>query len=217
MAKAQPSAAALIWFGIALALPTCHDRPLRWDCHRLPTTAPTASATTTTPTSPIDDLRPHQLAGRRYRDRPARVHVHRVMMSRREQSQRLSCKARVGPTHAVARDRRSTALRKAVDHPDAERLGSIYAPLMTTYRVVEAGATEPEDLERWLIDEASQGWRCVSVTSMPANSVRVKVGGTFFNPEREELRGYRMDGLGSDTVSRTVVYNVWVTLERTAT
>ena len=87
--------------------------------------------------------------------------------------------------------------------------------MTTTYRVVEAGATEPEDLERWLNAEAAGGWRVASVMSVPANKVEVRVGGSFFNPEREEMRGYKMDGFGSETFSRTVVYNLWVTLERT--
>ena len=88
-------------------------------------------------------------------------------------------------------------------------------PMGTTYRVVEAGATEPEDLEAWLNGEAANGWRCVAVNSMPAHSVTVKTGGSLFRPERDQFRGFVMDGLGSDTFSRTVVYNVWVTLERT--
>jgi hypothetical protein len=87
--------------------------------------------------------------------------------------------------------------------------------MATTYRVVEAGATEPDDLERWLNNEALAGWRVVSVTTVPANTVDVRVGGSFFNPERQEMRGYKMDGIGSETFSRTVVFNLWVTLERT--
>jgi len=87
--------------------------------------------------------------------------------------------------------------------------------MTTTYRVVEAGATEPEDLEGWLNTEAAAGWRVVSVSTVPANKVDVRVGGSFFNPERAEMRGYKMDGFGSETFARTVIYNLWVTLERT--
>jgi hypothetical protein len=43
--------------------------------------------------------------------------------------------------------------------------------MATTYRVVEAGATEPDDLERWLNTEAAAGWRVVSISTVPANKV----------------------------------------------
>jgi Domain of unknown function (DUF4177) len=82
------------------------------------------------------------------------------------------------------------------------------------YKVVEAGATEPEHLEEWLNDQAAEGWRCVSITSMPATAVRVKTGGGVFSGEHEDFRGFTSDGWGSDNFRSKHVYNVWVTLER---
>ena len=87
--------------------------------------------------------------------------------------------------------------------------------MTTTYRVVEAGATEPEDLERWLNAEAAGGWRVASVMSVPANKVDVRVGGSFFNPERQSPRGYWMPGAWTRTWGKTVVQSLRVTLERT--
>lgn len=83
-----------------------------------------------------------------------------------------------------------------------------------TYRVIEAAATNPEDMEAWMNQEAADGWRVVSVAMVPADSVSVRVGGSILHPEYQTSRGYKMDGIGSETFSRTVVFNAWVTLER---
>jgi Domain of unknown function (DUF4177) len=82
------------------------------------------------------------------------------------------------------------------------------------YRVVEAGATEPDDLQDWLNAQAAEGWRCVGVTTVPATSVTVKTGGGFFSAERDTFRGFTSDGWGSETYRSKHVYNIWVTLER---
>jgi hypothetical protein len=83
-----------------------------------------------------------------------------------------------------------------------------------TYRVVEAAATDPEDIEAWMNQQAADGWRVVSVAMVPANSVSVRVGGSILHPEYQTSRGFKMDGIGSDTFSSSVVFNAWVTLER---
>jgi hypothetical protein len=84
----------------------------------------------------------------------------------------------------------------------------------TFYRVVEAAATDPEELEGWMNQQAADGWRVVSVAMVPANTVSVRVGGSMLRPEHETTRGFKIDGVGSDMFSSTVVFNVWVTLER---
>jgi hypothetical protein len=86
-----------------------------------------------------------------------------------------------------------------------------------TYRVVEAAATDPEDIEAWMNEQAADGWRVVSVAMVPANSVSVRVGGSILHPEYQTSRGFKVDGVASDTFSSTVVFNAWVTLEREIT
>lgn len=78
------------------------------------------------------------------------------------------------------------------------------------YEVVETNATDPADLQNWLNGKADEGWRCVSITAMPASEIDVKVGGGLFNPDYDRARGFVTH---ANRVNKHA-YNVWVVLER---